>query len=112
MFVTQAKFICSYSHQKNIYNISEGNPILNAEGWAPQQRMGFATDSNLPLETEANAYTRDAVTETIVDAKGAEHKPIVYTLPKNTSLEQPQKLESIVDVAMLQVWFMPFGFRV
>ena len=86
-----------------MYSIAEGNPILNGEGWVPQQRMGFTTDSNLPTETEANAYTRDAVTETIVGTKAADHKPVVYTLPKNTSLEQPQKLESIVDVGMLQV---------
>ena len=100
---TQARLICSYSATKSPYNLSEGNPILNGEGWAPQQRFGFSTDNNLPVETEANAYTRDAVTETIIGAKVSEHKPIVYTLPKNTSLEQPQRLESIMDVGMLQV---------
>ena len=77
----QAKLICSYSAPKNIYNIAEGGPILNGEGWAPQQRLGMHTDTNLPSEVEANAYTRDAVTETIIGAKQAEHKPVVYTLP-------------------------------
>jgi len=55
---TQAKMICSYNASKNMYNISEGNPILNGEGWTPQQRLGILTDSNLPSEIESNAYTR------------------------------------------------------
>jgi hypothetical protein len=86
-----------------MYNISEGNPILNSEGWAPQQRLGLNTDTNMPSELEANAYTRDSVTESLVGSKQVEHKPVVYSLPKNTTLEGQQKLESIVDVGRLQV---------
>ena len=41
--------------------------------------------------------------ETLVGAKSAEHKPIVYSLPKNTTLEAQQKLESIIDINELQV---------
>jgi hypothetical protein len=100
---TQAKLICSYNASKNMYNISEGNPILNSEGWAPQQRLGLNTDTNMPSELEANAYTRDSVTESLVGSKQVEHKPVVYSLPKNTTLEGQQKLESIVDVGRLQV---------
>ena len=99
----QAKLICSYSAPRNMYNVSEGGPILNAEGWAPQQRMGMQSDSNLPSEMEANAYTRDAVTETVVASKAAEHKPVIYTLPKHTTIEPQQKLESTIDVSKLQV---------
>ena len=100
---TQAKLICSYNAVKNMYNISEGNPILNSEGWGPQQRLGLNTDSNLPSEIEANAYTRDAVAENLMSVKPTDHKPLIYTLPKNTSLEAQQKLESIIDIAKLQV---------
>ena len=100
----QAKLICSYSAPKNMYNISEGGPILNGEGWAPQQRLGMHTDANLPSEMEANAYTRDAVAETVIGAKPVEHKPVLYTLPKHTTIEPQQKLESIIDASKLQVW--------
>ena len=122
----QAKLVCSYSAPKNMYNLGEGGPIVNGEGWAPQQRMGMQTDANLPSEVEANAYTRDAVAETVIGAKvfvmqptfcfpilhkfhvcvcvqGVEHKPVIYTLPKNTTIEPQQKLESIIDVSKLQV---------
>lgn len=100
----QAKLICSYNPQKNIYALPEGNPIVNGAGdmWGPQQRMGLNTDTNLPTEMESNAYVRDNITETMVGCKPAEHKPVVYTLPKNTSLEQTQKLDSIVDVTKMQ----------
>lgn len=66
-FNTQAKLICSYSTQKNMYALSEGNPILNTSGaglggggdpWGPQQRLGLTMDTNLPTEIESNAYTR------------------------------------------------------
>ena len=101
---TQAKLICSYNAPKNMYALPEGNPILNAEAWGPQQRMGMHTDSNIPTEIESNAYTRDILTETLVGAKPCgEHRPLVYTLPKNTALEQPTKLESIMNVGQMQV---------
>lgn len=38
-------------------------------------------------------------------AKPVEHKPVVYSLPKNTVLQPQQKLESIIDVPTLQVKF-------
>ncbi len=38
-----------------------------------------------------------------MSSKQAEHKPVVYSLPKNTTLEPQQKLESIIDIEMLQV---------
>jgi hypothetical protein len=60
-------------------------------------------DTNLPNEIEANVYARDAVAEVIVSSKPAEHKPVVYSLPKNTTLEPQHKLESIIDIEMLQV---------
>lgn len=103
----QAKLICSYNPQKNIYALPEGNPIINGAGdvWGPQQRMGLNTDSNLPTEMESNSYVRDSIMETMVGCKPTDHKPVVYTLPKNTSLEQPQKLDSFVDVGRMQVKF-------
>lgn len=108
MRCAQAKLICSYNPQKNIYSLPEGNPIVNGAGgdvWGPQQRMGLNTDSNLPTEMESNAYVRDSIMETMVGCKPAEHTPVVYTLPKNTSLEQAQKLDSIMDVGSMQVKF-------
>jgi hypothetical protein len=107
---TQAKLICTYNAPKNIYSVSEGTPILNGEGWAPQQRLGMHTDTNLPSEIESNAYTRDAVAETVIGSKSVEHSPVVYSLPKNTSVEPQQKLDSIIDVSKLQVvWALHFG---
>jgi hypothetical protein len=52
---------------------------------------------------EANAFSRDCLAETIVGSKAVEHKPVIYSLPKNTAIEQQQKLESIIDVPRLQV---------
>lgn len=99
---TQAKMVCSYNAQKqSMYNLSEGNPITN--DWiAPQNRMGFMDDANLPAEMEQNAYTRDAVLETITGAKPTEHRPIVYTLPKNSTLENVPQLQSIQDIEQMQ----------
>jgi hypothetical protein len=104
-FNLQAKLICSYAPPKNIYGMNEGNPIVNnPEAWAPQQRMGMFSDTNLPTEVEANAFARDAVAENLITAKGGvEHRPVVYTLPKNTGLENQPKLESIVDLPGMQV---------
>lgn len=83
---TQAKMICSYQSAKNLYGVSEGNPITN--DWAvPQNRLGLTTDTNLPTEMEQNAYARDSIMETLVSSKLSQHKPMVYTLPKNTKLE-------------------------
>lgn len=46
---TQSKFICSYAAAKDQYNVHEGNPIVN--DWIqPQNRLGIATDTNLPVE--------------------------------------------------------------
>jgi hypothetical protein len=89
-----------------MYNVSEGNPIVNVDVWNPQQRVGLTTDTNLPSEIEANVYARNAVAEMMVSAKPTEHKPVVYSLPKNTTLEPQQKLESIIDIEILQVGFL------
>lgn len=98
---TQAKFVCAYTHANDRYALHEGNPITN--DWIqPQNRLGLATDTNLPVEFEQNAYTRDAVTETLVGSKLAAHTPIVYTLPKNTTLEQMPRLEVTDDILILQ----------
>ena len=114
-FNTQAKLICSYSTQRSMYALPEGNPILNTAGagllggggdaWGPQQRMGLNLDTNMPTEIESNAYTRDSLMETLVGVKPSDHKPLVYTLPKNTSLQQPPKLESIMDIGQMQAKF-------
>ena len=100
---TQAKLICTYEAPRNMYALPEGNPIVNADSWGPQQRMGLNSDSNIPSEIEANAFTRDMLMETLVSTKLGDHKPVVYTLPKNTSLQPQQRLESIVNIGQLQV---------
>lgn len=93
--------ICSYTNTKSQYNLSEGNPITN--DWVmPQNRLGLTTDTNLPSEIEQNAYVRDAVTETIISSKNQPHKPTIYTLPKNSKLENAPKLECLQDVKELQ----------
>lgn len=98
---SQAKFVCSYSVHGDRYSLHEGNPITN--DWVqPQNRLGLATDTNLPVEFEQNAYTRDAVTEALVGSKLGQHTPVVYTLPKNTSLENVPRLEVTDDVGFLQ----------
>jgi hypothetical protein len=99
----QAKFICSYQSTADRYNINEGNPIRN--DWMPQNRMGNVSDSNIPCETEQNAYVRDAVLEKIVGSKDASHVPTVYTLPKNSRLETAASLGieigSVDDISKL-----------
>ena len=45
---TKAKLICSYNASKNMYKVSEGNPIVNVDVWTPQQRVGLTTDTSLP----------------------------------------------------------------
>lgn len=97
---TEAKLICSYSMQKNPYNVNEGNPITN-DWTVPQNRLGVISDSNLPTDMESNVYARDAVAETCVGAKHAQHKPIIYSLPKNTTLEAVQTLQPIQNVQEL-----------
>jgi hypothetical protein len=77
--------------------------MQGGEQWNQQQRDGLQNDCNLPPEQEANAFTRDIITERLVESKISEHRPTVYTLPKNTTLEPQQKLESIVDISRMQV---------
>lgn len=107
---TQAKFICSYAANKGSkyaddaserVQFPENSSLIGA--WNPQQRSGLLNDNNLPQEQESNAFARDFLTQQIVDSKLTDHKPTVYTLPKNTTLEPQQKLESIVNVGQLQV---------
>ena len=101
---TQSKMVCSYSAQKNIYSVNEGNPIIN--DWSmPQNRLGLPNDRDLPTELDQNAYTRDAITEQVVGSKDAVHKPVVYTLPKNSKLENIQHLESIQNIEEMQQKF-------
>lgn len=65
--------------------------------------MGVSDDYNLPMEMDQNAYTRDAITETIANAKEQVHKPVVYTLPKNSKLESVPHLDSIQDTSQMEV---------
>jgi len=98
---TRAKLVCSYAPASaGPYNLAEGNPITN--DWVvPQNRLGLTTDTNLPTEIEQNAYARDAVMETITEAKVTEHKPIVYTLPKNSKLEATPSLTMLQNVEFM-----------
>lgn len=100
---TQAKMVCSYTSDKNQWNISEGNPITGDSWTMPQNRLGLTTDTNLPIEIEQNAYARDAVMETITSSKHERHKPVVYTLPKNSKLEDVSSLTMIQDTKEMQV---------
>ena len=59
---TQAKFVCSYASQKNMYQVNEGQPIVDDWDY-PQNRLGIATDSNLPADVEQNALVRDELME-------------------------------------------------
>lgn len=93
---TQAKLICSYTSQRNAYHVSEGNPITAPNDWDyPQNRLGITTDSNLPSDMEQNAFVRDHLFETMLQGKPVDHKPVVYTLPKNTKIESMGALQSI-----------------
>lgn len=100
----QAKLACSYTVPKDVYSLQEGNPILN--DWTqPQNRMGMATDTNLPVEIEDNVYLRDAITERVVNSKSSFHNPIVYSLPKNTVLQAVPKLEPIRNIPEMEIDF-------
>lgn len=117
-FNLQAKMICSYTpaKTKDFENGTTENsasrragavdPTVDSNAWGVQRRGGSLLDDMLlPTDMTANAFSRDLLTQTMVDSKVADHVPVVYTLPKNTTLEAPGKLESIVDVAQLQVHF-------
>lgn len=99
---SQAKLVCSYAAPKNLYGVNEGNPIVNDQWMAPQNRLGLLTDTNLPTEIGLNAHTRDALAEATIGSKASEHRPIIYTLPKNTSLEATPPLHPVQDVQVLQ----------
>jgi hypothetical protein len=43
------------------------------------------------------------VLETIAASKRERHKPVIYTLPKNSKLEGVQKLEITQDTKSMQV---------
>jgi hypothetical protein len=78
-----------------------GNPIVN-DRIIPQNRSGIASDSYIPNEMHANMYMRDHILETLISCKDTLHKPHVYTLPKNTSLESTSKLEPCIKLTDLQ----------
>lgn len=113
----QAKFVCSYTPAtKSSAFDGEGGTGKIVTGpvndglhdpaeWLSQNRDPISSDNRLPSDMDANAYVRDAITEHLVGKKPAEHVPLVYTLPKNTSLEAQQKLEGIVNIPQLQVVF-------
>lgn len=104
----QAKFICSYKTQVSA-DKSSGDKFPAVAGQAQddsywdQVRGPPAADNRLPTEMGANLFTRDMLTEAMVANKEADHQPIVYTLPKNTTLENQQKLESILNIPQMQV---------
>ncbi len=94
--------------QDSKYANEPGNRIEHDGGglpWHPQQRGFAVNDNNIPDEQESNACARDSITENMVGSKPTDHRPIVYTLPKNTTLENQHKLESVVDIAAMQIKF-------
>jgi hypothetical protein len=98
---TQAKLICSYTSVNNLYNMNEGNPITN--DWSvPQNRSGVVSDSDIPTELEQNVYVRDAVMERVVSSKSASHAPMIYSMPKNSKLENVAPLHSDINIDILQ----------
>jgi hypothetical protein len=98
---TQGKFLCTYAPPNANFTLNEGNPITNDWG-APQNRTGLVNDSNLPTDFEQNLYVRDHVTETVVASKDVPHKPVIFTMPKNTSIAPVQHLVSNQNVCELQ----------
>ncbi|NDC90154.1 MAG: hypothetical protein EB075_15370, partial [Bacteroidetes bacterium] len=100
---TQAKLVCSYTSQKNMYSVNEGNVITASDWNTPQNRTNLLSDSNLPTEVDQNAYVRDALMENMTYSKETDHKPLVYSLPKNSKLENVQKLDSILDTEPMQL---------
>jgi hypothetical protein len=113
---TQARIICSYRAAAQRTDNDGSNRVANADdpegggngGWNSQQRIGALSDANLPVDDTSNAYTRDVLTERLIFSKPSEHVPLVYTLPKNTSLEPQQKLDSISNVAQMQACSLYF----
>jgi hypothetical protein len=110
----QAKFICSYKPSTGPFNKTGDQPSARAEEseyWIQTEgqnpHVGGAAvlprPAMFPASIQDNAVARDQITETLVQGKQTEHTPVVYTLPKNTTLETQQKLESIVNVPQMQV---------
>ena len=98
---TQAKLVVSYQSSKNMYEVNEGQTISNDWDY-PQNQIGVATDSNLPADVEQNLLVRDELLERMKDAKTVDHKPIIYTLPKNSKLESFGGLTSIQEIEPMQ----------
>jgi hypothetical protein len=65
----------------------------------PQNRAGAFSDDFIPSEMNTNMFMRDRIMETLISCKDTAHKPHVYTLPKNTSLEATTKLESCINLS-------------
>ena len=68
----------------------------------PQNRSGISSDDYIPSEMNTNMFMRDRIMETLISCKDTPHKPDVYTLPKNTSLESTPKLEPCTNLENLQ----------
>lgn len=96
----KAKMVCSYQPPHSTgFTLNEGAPIIAGNDWGvPQNRSGLESDSHLPVDMECNAYTRDAIMENIVSSKHDSHRPVIYTMPKNTRLEGVPKLDLIQDI--------------
>lgn len=92
---TEAKLICSYASQKNAYTVNEGNPIVNDQWIAPQNRLGLLNDTNLPTDMELNVFARDGITESLLSSKETAHRPSIFSLPKNTSLQSVDRLQPV-----------------
>lgn len=99
----QARMVCSYQPaQSDKYSVNEGNPIIS-DRIMPQNRSGGFSDDFIPSEMNTNMFMRDRIMEKMISCKDTGHKPNVYTLPKNTSLESTPKLESCMNMTDLQL---------
>jgi len=102
---TQGKFICSYTDKENIYKMSESGVVTGNDDYGvyPYGRSNFQDDDYLPRDAEGNMKTRDALTQNMVENKSLpSHVPLVYTLPKNTKLENDSRLQSQYDLNVLR----------
>lgn len=63
----------------------------------------------LPTELDQNMFTRDAIMETMTGSKNTLHKPLVYSLPKNSKLEAVPHLTSVQEISPMQLKLVKVG---
>lgn len=94
----QAKLVCSYQEKDSVYKLNESGVVSGYDDCYATQ----IDDDALPKDAEGNQRARDAITEALVGEKETGHSPIIYTLPKNSVLQNYQAVRADINVQELR----------